>query len=419
MQLHFEKWIKEQSISPRTEELVDEALTCYRGKAYKASLLFTFLTFQNILKERMLYANKPPGYTEKFWGDIQNDLRDDDQWESKVIECVNRNKPASIFNLNDDTKNQYFYWKDRRNDCAHAKGNKINYSHVETFWLFIESNLGKFGVSGGKVALLERLHIFFDSNLTPRDADPMDIISDIPLSVEQSEYAEVIDTIHNMTVNNGYVMDSRLAFWQQLFLLGGDFEEALIDFLRINPKLCLEILEDDPSKVHVFSNHPEFIRSLWKEHIYNTFKYYKIIIGLLRHRLVPTDQLKELVDTVTEKVNDTWFINAEEFDIITLDETGFLDEFKELAFSEMKINDFDWARENRNLIVRYLLRRGLDEEIVRAINSAFSGMYTPWKLGDSLKELLDQKDNLKQDYIRINNEIQGNLPKELFNSCAT
>ncbi|WP_285856686.1 hypothetical protein [Peribacillus frigoritolerans] len=39
MRLHFEEWIKDQKISYRTEELIDEAILCYRAKAYKAMMI--------------------------------------------------------------------------------------------------------------------------------------------------------------------------------------------------------------------------------------------------------------------------------------------------------------------------------------------------------------------------------------------
>jgi hypothetical protein len=417
LRLHFERWIKEQNISSRTEELINEAVTCYRGEAYKAALLFSFLSFQNIIKERMLTASKPPGYKEDFWNKIQGELRSDDIWESKVIECVNRNKPASIFKLTDDIKHQYFYWKDRRNDCAHAKGNKIDYSHVETFWLFFESNLAKFGVNGGKESLLERLKIFFDSSLTPRDEDPTPIINDIPSSVDQSDFNEVLEMIHNLTV--GVTLDkSKIPFWHQLFSLDGDFRDHLIDFLITKKGLCLAILVDDPSKVRHFSKDPTFIRLLWKEMIYNSYKHYRIIIGLLRHKLIPCNQLKDVVETATRKINDTLFIRPEENDLLTLEDSGFFDEFKTLAFEEMKIKNFDWARENRNLVIQYILRFGFDKEIVKAINNTFLGSFIPWKLKDSLEELFEQKPHLKDEYIRINEKIDGILPEYFFGEEA-
>ncbi|MFE0506449.1 hypothetical protein ACWF7H_14040 [Peribacillus butanolivorans] len=413
MRLHFEIWIKDQGISSRTEELIDEAIICYRAKAYKASLLFSYLSFQNIIKERILSADAPPGYTPVFWSSIQGELRDDDKWESKVIECIERNKPGSIFRLSDDVKNQYFYWKDRRNDCAHAKGNKIGMSHVETFWLFVESNLSKFGVNGGKESLLERIRVFFDPNLTPHNDDPLPIIKDIPYALELSDYNEVLETIYDSTnIVPGVIYNED--FWLQLLTLEGEFRDHLVNFLKTKKKLNLVILEKDPSLINNFSSDPVFIRSIWKELLSNSYLHYKIAIALLRHALIPKEQLKEFVETIS-KINDSLFINQyHETDFMTLEDSGFFSEYKLLAFKERKISNFDWARENRHLICHFISRSGLDEDSVNAINLAFSGTFTPWKLGDSLEELFKNKPSLKTDYKRINEEIGGVLPDRFF-----
>lgn len=416
LRLHFETWIKDQNISSRTEELIDEAILCYRAKAYKAGLLFSYLSFQNIIKERILSANPPSGYTPDFWVKIQGELRDDDKWESKVIECIERNKPASIFRLSDDVKHQYFYWKDRRNDCAHAKGNKIGVSHVETFWLFFESNLSKFGVNGGKESLLEKIKVFFEPNLTPQGQDPMPIINEIPYALDPNDYNEVLETIFMSTVKSEVIIsETTVSFWLQLFTIDGEFREVLIDFLKNKRNLLLDVLEKDPSKVSYFSRDPVFIRSLWKEILHNSYLHYKIVISLLRHKLIPKEQLREFVETVTRKINDSLFIrDFQELDLITLEDSGFFEEFKILAFKEFKINNFDWSRENRHLIVHYILRFGFDEDLVRGINSTFTGSFVPWKLQESLQELFEKNAALKEEYKMINQQINGMLPECFF-----
>lgn len=413
MNIPFEKWIKEQNLSSRSFELIDEALICYRAKAYKASLLFSYLTFQNIVKERLLTSNNPPGYNEQFWSSIQQDLRSDDKWESKVIECVDRTQPGSIFNLSSDIKQQYFYWKDRRNDCAHAKGNKIGISHVETFWLFMESNLSRFVVNGGKESLKQRIRIYFDPIQTPRNQDPTSIINDIPLALETTEYDEVLETLFSIT-DGPLLNESTFPFWHQLFNLESVFRESLVDFIKQRRKLCLVILEDDPSKITYFATDPTFIRVLWKDFIYNSYRHYNIILGLLRNRLIPDEQFKEFVETVTIKVNDTLFINPEDTDLLVLEQSGFFNELRNLAFVERKINNFDWARENKHLIVNLILRLGFDEATVRAINNTFIGAFIPWKLRDALSKMFDAMPQLKEEYRRINEQIGGDLPECFF-----
>lgn len=413
MILPFEKWIKEQSLSATSINLLDESLICYRAKAYKASLLFSYLVFQNIIKERLLTSDNPPGYEEQYWSQIQRDLRKDDKWEAKLIECIERTTPGNIFNLSSNVKHQYFYWKDRRNDCVHAKDNKIGVSHVETFWLFIESNLSKFVVNGGKESLIQRIIVHFDLVQTPRNQDPSSIINDIPTAIEPPEYTEVLETLYNID-DGTFLNKPPVYFWNQLFTLSSSFIEILVDFIKERKYLCLEILVDDPSKVIYFSNDTTFIRVLWKDMISNNYSHYKIILGLLRHRLIPVDQFKEFIETVTSNIGDSFFINPEEEDLVALKESGFFQELRKLAFVDQKINNFDWARNNKHLITMLILRCGFDEATVRTINSIFIGAYVPWRLRDALIEMFEANLHLKEEYKRINREIDGILPECFF-----
>lgn len=413
MNILFEKWIKEQNLSSRSIELIEEALICYRAKAYKASLLYSYLSFQNIVRERLLISSNPPGYVEHLWLQIQKDLRSDDKWESKLIECIDRVKPGNIFNLSSDIKQQYLYWKDRRNDCAHAKGNKIGVSHVETFWLFFESNLSKFVVNGGKESLIQRIITHFDPVYTPRNQDPSSIINDIPTAIDTNEYIEILEVLYNITDDGPLLNEATFPFWDQLFNLSPTFTEKLIDFIKKKRKLCLVLLTEDSSKVTYFSNDGAFIRVLWKEMI-NSYKHYKIILGLLRYRLIPEDQFKEFVETVTTKINDALFIHPEEVDLISLKESGFFEELKNLAFVERMISNFDWARENKHLITHLIIKYGFDETIVRAMNGTFSSAFIPWKLRDALDAMFEANPQLKLEYRTINEQIEGELPEHFF-----
>lgn len=409
MRLHFEEWIKGQKISYRTEELIDEAILCYRAKAYKASLLFSYLSFQNIIKERILSADAPPGYTPALWGGIQNDLRDDDKWESKIIECVDRNRPGSIFRLSDDVKKQYFYWKDRRNDCAHGKDNKIGMSHVETFWLFVESNLSKFGVNGGKESLLERIKVFFDQNLTPPNTDPLPIIQDIQYAIEPSDYNEVLDKIFEYSKIKGIILSYDVAFWIKLLSVESEFRVHAVNYLKTKKNLISAILAKDPSNIIYFSNDPVFIRSLWKELHYNTSS---TLIHLLRHRLIPPEQFGEFVRTVSVTIDS--LLRDDETILTTLEEYDLFKEIKQIAFEEGKISNFDWCREHRNLICHLILKDGFDEDMVRSLNSVFSSYHIPWKLGDSLEQLFIDNPEYKIAYKRITEETGGLLPERFF-----
>jgi hypothetical protein len=59
-----------------SKRLMEEAFTCYKASAYRASLLFSYLGFQTILKERVLSSNKPDLIPLKLWQSSQLILKE-------------------------------------------------------------------------------------------------------------------------------------------------------------------------------------------------------------------------------------------------------------------------------------------------------------------------------------------------------
>ncbi|MFP3513463.1 hypothetical protein SB775_28640, partial [Peribacillus sp. SIMBA_075] len=81
-------------------------------------MLFSFTAFQKILKYRLVNSSTPKTYEEKIkdWGKIVAELSNEDRVDHKIIQCINQNKQDNqIFNLSEDIRNQYTFWKDRRN----------------------------------------------------------------------------------------------------------------------------------------------------------------------------------------------------------------------------------------------------------------------------------------------------------------
>ncbi|MGE6719368.1 hypothetical protein ACQKGD_18605 [Peribacillus frigoritolerans] len=313
--------------------------------------------------------------------------------------------------MSDDVKKQYFYWKDRRNDCAHGKDNKIGMSHVETFWLFVESNLSKFGVNGGKESLLERIKVFFDQNLTPPNADPLPIINDIQYAIEPSDYNEVLDKIFEYSEVAPVIPIYDVDFWIKLLTIESEFRVQAVNYLKTKRDLILDILREDPSNLIYFSDDPVFIRSLWKEKNYNKSS---ILITLLRHGLIPKEQFEEFVSTVSSVIDNLLLNQHDETILNTLEESGFFTEIKRKAFEDHNISNFNWSGDHRNLICHLILRDGFDKDTVTALNSAFSGSFTPWKLGDSLEKLFINNPTYKIEYKRITEETGGSLPERFF-----
>ena len=156
----FESWVKSQNLKEDIIIVFEESIKCYQSEAYRASLLFGFIGFQKILRERLLKSPAPASYSSAVadWDEIIEKLKNDDSYEKIIIKSVLEplNK-KDIFKLNKSVLNQYEFWKDRRNECAHGKRGFISKETVISFWDFIIFNNKHFYIDGGINELLKKL----------------------------------------------------------------------------------------------------------------------------------------------------------------------------------------------------------------------------------------------------------------------
>lgn len=109
-----------------------------------------------------------------------------------MFDCTQMRSPKAIFTVDDHVRDEFKYWKDRRNDCAHFKSNTIAASHVESFWLFLQSRIGRWVPNGSAQDLIERLARHFDSNLTPPGTDVWLLIALISHAVPHAELPDLL-----------------------------------------------------------------------------------------------------------------------------------------------------------------------------------------------------------------------------------
>jgi uncharacterized protein YqeY len=420
MRLRFEEWILSQELSIDARDLITEALLCYKSSAYKASLLFTYLCFQTIIRDRMLNAHKPDNIPQRMWDDILKNLRNEDKWDSSVYDNLQRQSPKEIFLLNDDIRNQITYWKNRRNDCAHSKNNKITISHVESFWTFIRSNLSKIMVNGSREALINKINRHFDVSLTAPDADISHIINEVPHAVEENELISFYTSIYDYFIDSdGPFLDineSYIDFWEKLFLLNNEkVTNQLVQYMKANDNLVMTYLRAYPSRVNYFSSDTSFIRNLWYTKIMNNVanrKYdLKIYCALLRNGLIETNQIEEANEKIVRKFKN---VTLDEDDLNTLKQNGFFEKFKEIVFTMEFLNNFDRANNRKDIISFYLKKFPIDENIVRILTNIFDFSNHPWHLRNSLNEFFEENQDKRESFITILEEHDIDPPEYLI-----
>uniref|UniRef100_UPI0011A5FE16 hypothetical protein n=2 Tax=Yersinia TaxID=629 RepID=UPI0011A5FE16 len=184
----LEVWRSQQSFTPEVDDLFNESLLCYSASAYKGALIFAYLAFMNVIRDRITNSDTPKGFTLKAWTQKKRDVTNAETWDSKTYDTIRQISPAPVFTNNDDLRNQLEFWKNRRNDCAHSKPNKIERGHVESYYSFIMSNLSKFVVNGSKDQIINNIKTHYDLSLTPAN-QPIDyIVKDLQNGLSKNEY---------------------------------------------------------------------------------------------------------------------------------------------------------------------------------------------------------------------------------------
>jgi len=425
MRLEFEDWILSQEISETAKDLFEEAITCYKASAYRASLLLSYLGFQTVVKDRILAARQPSGISDKLWNSIIEGVRDDDKWDSKVFETIQRKSPSPIFNLSDDLRHQVAYWKNRRNDCAHSKRNAIGFSHVESFWLFIRSNLAKFVVSGSKEALLDDIRVHFDRSLTPAGADYSFIIEQIPSAIEADELQEFFEGVHQVFTQlyrqppNTYSEDEIGFFNRMLNIKDTLVTSNLVTFLKAREGLLVAVLRANPNRLLYFADDAAFVRKLWYEKLIPVSQSdFALYCSLLRNRLIPQDQIQEAHRRIIPHLFDVTL--TDEFCPI-LEESGFFQAFREIVFLKSDspsglplADDFNWGNRNRQLVVFYLDRFGIDRDIAYSLSRIFSKDNHPFELKKRINAFLSQNAEKREQFLSVFEENQIRLPDHLY-----
>jgi hypothetical protein len=371
----------------------------------------------------LLRAACPAGIPQGKWEKHLANLRLEEQWDHEVFDLIQQQKPAPVFLVSEDLRLQVRYWKDRRNDCAHFKVNEIDHSHVESFWNFIFSNIGKFVPNGSAAALLNEIVLYFDPNFTPPNAPLDPIIERIPNCVERDELTQFFKAVAlllstaTLVSNFEFVRDVNRVFDAVIRSANDSSINALREFLVTNEKYFVSLLREFPQHVILLDQiFPTVVRCLWRKHLFSDDRYGRkditVFAAMLRAGLIPQEEIAEANTIAVMRLKGNI---PSQIDIQILDQCGFFDVFKRTVFEDMQLNDLKWWRGNEELVCWYLKSYPITTEIVRSIYSAFieSNRYS-WGVCYRLIELF--KDNLtkRHEFEKIAQQEQLALPEAIF-----
>ncbi len=421
MQLHIETWVSERQFSAEVNTLFEESAKCYKASAYRASLLFSYLAFQTIIKERVLKAGKPDHINEHQWSAIHNKLRDDDNWDAEVIECIKKSDSnKKIFDINEDLRQQAIYWKNRRNDCAHSKRNIITDVHVESLWYFIKANINQFVLPGSQSSLINKIKIHFDTNYTAEDKSFDYLINECKQIIDQSNVASFISALFEMFEEEYpfglFTNDRELEFIEALILADQTISREFTEKITQNEEFYLTFIEDRPSRLQYFLQFEEILRKTWRVHLLKGSKVsLSLLAALLRYDIIPTDKR---INVYLKTINKGFDLNVKEADWEILIDNGFIEQLRQAIFIDYQeqgrlINNFEWANKKVRIALYYLKNFEIDQVIVRNIANTFIANPYPFKARDALVSFLRDNTDINEKFIKIGEEHNIFLPETL------
>ena len=305
--------------------------------------------------------------------------------------------PRDLFYVDDQLRDEMKYWKDRRNDCAHFKNNVIGAPHIEAFWLYMRSSLGRWVPKGSMNDILDRIARHYDPNFTPRGADVSRLVGMMPQAVPPDKIGSFFDELvrvltrttgfpRRTTVDNEAISELINAIY---YLLSTNIQDATSTWLCKQLELLLLVLRKHPTRSVILNNRHELVRYLWRDMLFNEDgNDLPLFASLLRNGIVPTDEINEAVSWVVDRVSGDV---PSETDDQTLQNFGFWRALRVKAFHDGRKGDFAWANPKAKLLSWTIERDAIDVELASTICRVFGQRTYPFEVRDAIKEMFARK----------------------------
>ncbi|HEX7667754.1 MAG TPA: hypothetical protein VF407_24675, partial [Polyangiaceae bacterium] len=299
---------------------------------------------------------------------------------------------------------QVRYWKDRRNDCAHSKRNQVMSAHVEAFWAFMQSNLGRFVPNGSIADLLARLERHFDPNQTPPGQTLEPIVRTIPSCVPAVDLPKLMSDVQSQlsrTIGSRTIPRTmeQISFYDAIFASGQQPSIlALVNHLAGQPEFFAAFTRSHPERLPFFATNASLVRELWRKYLFaGGVGELSLFAALLRNNLVPAGQIKEACERAVAGLNGDI---PTAVDIPDLLRAGWVEEFRVQAFgSAKKVDEFAWGNRNAAVIQWFLMYEQISPDVAKVLCATFGSTPYPNTVRDTLRDFFASDSTKKTEFI--------------------
>lgn len=274
-------------------DVLNDAIRCYRHGIARPALMLSYIAFIQAVRNNLLNPEMPSGFKKARWDACMNNLRNEDNWDSEVVDCIRKrangtNDPA-FFELPDTLRDDVCFWRNRRNDCAHYKDSEITLSHVAAFWVFMMDNYNRFTPIGSLMQSVNDYKRHYNLSITPRDASTDKIFKRLCLAIKTDD-----DLLQFLRETDSCMKFEEQAQLLHDLLMTERHRAKVINLLIDNLKRVRMYLAFKPADVSVIlGNNPEMTRKFWYEDFMLFVSSANVYVEMLRAKMIPQSEIKE------------------------------------------------------------------------------------------------------------------------------
>lgn len=298
----FKKLIEDNKgiLNELTLGLFEDSISCFDAGIYRQAYLLAYQGFTQYIRSVVRDAKMPKGYDPNKWNGVQAKLNNEKDFDEQVFTCIQqKNCPTgtppvvAILDMPDTLRDDFTFWRNRRNDCAHYKAYDINASHVLAFYSMLNQYMLKITVEGGKNTLLREFADAFNPAKTSPKSSIQPLVDKILLMVPPSEMNDFFDGLQSAT---RFHYDAKFYAILEGILSGANTElkNYVIAYLRQSGDL-VDFLSQCPEKVGQLVEKAE-VRTLWYSKLSCCRERFSIVAELISVGLLAEGEVEECLE---------------------------------------------------------------------------------------------------------------------------
>lgn len=299
---NFKKLIEENKsmLNELTLGLFEDSIRCFDAGIYRQAYLLAYQAFTQYIRNIVRDAKMPTGYDSNKWNSVQAKLKNEKEFDEQVFTCIQQKScptvtppVVAILDMPDTLRNDFTFWRNRRNDCAHYKAYDINSSHVLAFYSMLNQYMLKITVEGGMKSLLREFKDAFDPAKTSPKESIQPLVDKILLMVHPSEMNDFFDGLQSAT---RFHFDAKFYSILEGILSGSNKElkKYVIDYLRQSNDL-VDFLSHYPEEVGQLVAKDE-VRTLWYSKLIYCRERFSIVAELIYVGLLVESEVAECLE---------------------------------------------------------------------------------------------------------------------------